>query len=59
MDKFVGNYRFSTTHLLGRGSFGIVYKGKSKDQQLVAVKVIDKRLLNEVTNSKLRKFQDN
>lgn len=29
MDKIVGNYRFNTNHLLGRGAYGVVFKGKS------------------------------
>jgi serine/threonine protein kinase len=50
MDKFIGPFRFNMNHMLGRGSYGTVYKGKSQEGYPVAIKVMDKRLLNQVTN---------
>ena len=40
-------------HLIGRGAYGTVYKGTSNDGISVAIKVIDRRMINQVTYNKL------
>lgn len=37
-------------HQIGQGSYGRVYKGKQQNGQPVAIKVIDKRILNQVSS---------
>lgn len=29
MDKLIGHYRFNMNHLIGRGAYGSVFKGKT------------------------------
>lgn len=49
MQKLVGKYSFNMNHMIGRGAYGTVYKGVSNDGFPVAIKVIDRRMINQVT----------
>ncbi|CAD8056305.1 unnamed protein product [Paramecium sonneborni] len=53
MQKFVGKYSFNMNHLLGRGAYGTVYKGISNDGIPVAIKVIDRRMINQTNTQQL------
>ncbi|CAD8137375.1 unnamed protein product [Paramecium octaurelia] len=54
MDKLIGHYRFNMNHLIGRGAYGSVFKGKTQQGQPVAVKVIDKRMINKENEKHLK-----
>ncbi|CAD8047842.1 unnamed protein product [Paramecium primaurelia] len=53
MQKIVGKYSFNMNHLIGRGAYGIVYKGISTDGMSVAIKVIDRRMINQTNTQQL------
>ena len=43
-EKHIDNYSYITSDILGKGTFGCVYKGKNmKSDEIVAIKVIDKK----------------
>jgi serine/threonine-protein kinase ULK/ATG1 len=46
MQKIIGKYSFNMNHLIGRGAYGSVYKGVSVEGLPVAIKVIDRRMIN-------------
>ncbi|CAD8144278.1 unnamed protein product [Paramecium pentaurelia] len=53
MQKIVGKYSFNMNHLIGRGAYGTVYKGISNDGMPVAIKVIDRRMINQTNTQQL------
>ncbi|CAD8059296.1 unnamed protein product [Paramecium sonneborni] len=53
MQKIVGKYSFNMNHLIGRGAYGNVYKGTSNDGMPVAIKVIDRRMINQTNTQQL------
>ncbi|CAK58552.1 unnamed protein product (macronuclear) [Paramecium tetraurelia] len=53
MQKIVGKYSFNMNHLIGKGAYGTVYKGISNDGLPVAIKVIDRRMINQTNTQQL------
>lgn len=48
LDKYVDRYFFNTKNILGRGSYGCVYKGIDLNTStLVAIKTISKSIVSE------------
>ena len=46
-EKHIENYSYIVTDILGKGTFGSVYKGKNVNtNETVAIKVIDKKSVN-------------
>ncbi len=54
MEKNIGNYTYSLSKFLGKGSYSTVYEGRH-DQSLepVAVKIINKQLMQSQLNAEL------
>lgn len=44
--KQIGNYTYNERFCLGEGSFGKVFEGSSKNGKRVAIKKVDKKLIN-------------
>ena len=46
MEKSIGNFTYSQSKYLGKGSYSTVYEGRNDiTQEVVAVKIIEKRLM--------------
>lgn len=48
LDKYIDRYFYNTKNILGRGSYGCVYKGIDQSTStLVAIKRISKSIISE------------